>query len=102
MCPQCRRPLADCGCRDAARAQAPAGNGAVRVGRERRAGKTVTVVRGLPLAAPELVALGKRLRSACSAGGTAKDGVVEVQGDHVDFALDWLRQAGWPGKRTGA
>ena len=64
-------------------------------------GKTTTVVRGLPLDAEALTALGKRLRTACGAGGTAKDGVLEVQGDHVQRVMDWLTQDGWRVKRTG-
>jgi translation initiation factor 1 len=102
MCPQCRQPQAACSCKAAAAAQ-PQGNGQVRVARDSkgRGGKTVTVVRGLPLGAEALAELGKRLRSACGAGGTAKDGVLEVQGDHVDKVLAWLAEAGYPAKRTG-
>jgi len=59
--------------------QAPRGDGVVRVGRETkgRGGKVVTVIRGLELDAAALAALGKRLRTACGAGGTVKDGVFE-------------------------
>ena len=67
MCPQCRRPQADCVC--AARAKAPpAGDGIARVQRESkgRGGKTVTVVRGLPLDADALAALGWRQLQAVS------------------------------------
>ncbi len=96
MCPACRRPLADCGCAAAARA-APVGDGRVRVTREKagRGGKTVTVVRGLPLGADDLAALGKRLRSACGTGGTAKDGALELQGDHTERVVAWLRGEGF-------
>ena len=56
----------------------------MRVSREKqgRGGKTVTVVRGLVLDAIALTTTGKQLRAACGAGGTAKDGVIEVQGVH--------------------
>jgi len=102
MCPQCRQALADCRCAALAR-QAPAGDGVVRVSRDTkgRGGKAVTVVRGLALDVIALAELGKRLRSACGAGGTAKDGVLEVQGDHVERVVDWLKQAGHPAKRAG-
>ena len=101
-CPQCRQAVAACRCAALAR-QAPAGDGVVRVTRETkgRGGKAVTVVRGLPLDAAALADLGKRLRSACGAGGTAKDGVLEVQGDHVERVVDWLKQAGHAAKRAG-
>ncbi len=102
MCPQCRRPLAQCHCADLAQA-APRGDGTVRVSRETkgRGGKAVTLVRGLPLDDAALAALGKRLRSACGAGGTVKDAVLEVQGDHVDRVLGWLQQEGFAAKRAG-
>jgi translation initiation factor 1 len=101
ICPQCRQPAAACVC---AKAPArPAGDGIVRVGRETkgRGGKAVTLVRGLPLDDAELAALGKRLRSACGAGGTVKGGVVEVQGDHVERLLTLLQAEGWRVKRAG-
>ena len=66
-----------------------------------RGGKTVTLVRGLPLAAAELEALGKQLRTHCGSGGTVKDGVVEVQGDHAERVLAWLMAQGYAAKRTG-
>ena len=101
MCSGCRQSLAACICK-AAR-PIPAGDGTVRVSREKqgRGGKTVTVVRGLPLDAMALTATGKQLRAACGAGGTAKDGVIEVQGDHVERVVSWLTQAGHRVKRVG-
>ncbi len=101
MCPACRQPVAACTCRTAL--PAPAGDGIVRVSRETkgRGGKAVTLVRGLPLAADDLAALGKRLRNACGAGGTAKDGLLEVQGDHVERVMALLKAEGWTVKRAG-
>ena len=102
MCPQCRQPMAQCVCAAQARA-APRGDGAVRVSRDSkgRGGKTVTLVRGLPLDDAALQALGKRLRSACGVGGTVKDGVLEVQGDHCERVLAWLQAEGFAAKRAG-
>jgi translation initiation factor 1 len=102
-CPACRLALAACRCQAQA-AAAVRGNGVVRVSRETagRGGKAVTVVRGLPLDAAALADLGKRLKAACGSGGTVKDGVIEVQGDHVERVLTALQQGGWPGaKRSG-
>lgn len=95
MCAACRQPLAACVC--ALRPAAPVGDGAVRVGRETkgRGGKTVTLVRGLALDADALAALGKRLRAACGSGGTVRDGVLEVQGDHVQRVIELLRAEGF-------
>ena len=102
MCPACRQPVAACQCAQRAKAL-PAGDGVARVTREKqgRGGKTVTVVRGLPLAAEALAALGKQLRTACGSGGTAKDGVLEVQGDHAERVVALLSEAGWTVKRSG-
>jgi translation initiation factor 1 len=102
MCPACRRPQGACVCATQARLR-PAGDGVVRVSRESkgRGGKTVTLVRGLPLDETGLAALGKRLRSACGAGGTQKEGVLELQGDHCTRVLDWLAQEGWAARRAG-
>lgn len=100
MCPACRLPLAQCTCAAQAKA-AVRGDGTVRVSREGRSGKTVTLVRGLALDERALATLGKQLRSACGAGGTAKDGVLEVQGDHCDRVLAFLAQLGIAAKRAG-
>lgn len=102
ICPQCRQPQASCRCVRQAK-QAVRGDGQVRVSRERggRGGKTVTLVRGLALDAAALEALGKRLRSACGAGGSAKEGVLEIQGDHVERVLALLVAEGHAAKRSG-
>ena len=81
----------------------PRGDGIVRVSRETagRGGKVVTQVRGLALDAAALAALGKRLRTACGSGGTTKGGALELQGDHVARAMQWLEGEGLKGKRSG-
>jgi translation initiation factor 1 len=75
----------------------------VRVSRETggRNGKTVTVVRGLPLDAAALADIAKTLKAACGAGGSIKDGTIEIQGDHRDTVVSRLEQAGWRVKRAG-
>lgn len=100
MCPACRQPLAGCIC---GQAVVPAGDGIVRVSRETkgRGGKAVTLVRGLALPPDALTALAKRLKAACGAGGTTKDGVIEVQGDHCERVVEWLKKEGMTVKRAG-
>jgi len=75
----------------------------VRVGRETkgRKGKGVTVVTGVPLAADALDALGSKLKRLCGSGGTVKDGVIEIQGDHRDLLVAELAKLGWTVKRSG-
>ena len=101
ICPDCRQAVADCRCK-AQRAQA-LGDGNVRVSLQTkgRAGKGVTLVKGLPLDAAALAALGKQLRSACGSGGTAKDGTLELQGDHVARVMELLKAQGYAVKRSG-
>ena len=102
MCPTCRRPIGACGCKAGAGNVDP-GDGVVRVSRETlgRGGKAVTVIRGVSLDAAGLADLGKRLRSACGSGGTLKNAVLEVQGDHVERVMELLKAQGWPVKRAG-
>lgn len=102
MCPECRQPLAECVCKTAAKSL-PVGDGVVRVTHETkgRGGKSVTVVKGLTLDGLALALLGKQLRTACGSGGTVKDGVIEVQGDHRERVLDTLKKYGHSAKRAG-
>ncbi|WP_332776263.1 translation initiation factor Sui1 [Polaromonas sp.] len=101
MCPECRKPVADCICRQA-KAMAPS-DGVVRVLRETkgRAGKGVTLIKGLALDALSLAQLGKQLKTACGSGGTVKDGVIEVQGDHCERVMQVLKTQGYVVKRVG-
>jgi translation initiation factor 1 len=77
------------------RARAAAG-GRVEVRREvaGRRGKPVTTVSGLPLDDGEVRALAGRLKKRCGVGGSAKDGVIELQGDHRDVVVAVLRAEG--------
>ena len=93
-CPVCRRATAQCSCKSALTPVPTAGNVRVVVEKKGRGGKTVTVVRALPLDGAALLLLAKDLRSACGSGGTVKDGVVEVQGDHHDKVVALLRSRG--------
>jgi translation initiation factor 1 len=79
------------------------GDGVVRVSRQTkgRAGKSVTLIKGLALDPSALAVLGKQLRAACGSGGTVKDGVIEVQGDHCHLVMEALRKHGHDPKRAG-
>lgn len=75
----------------------------VRVSRETggRNGKSVTVIRGLGLDPAAMALLGKQLKTACGSGGTVKDGVIEVQGDHCERVMELLKGQGRVVKRAG-
>lgn len=61
----------------------------------------MTVVKGLPLDAMALAQLGKQLKAACGSGGTVKDGVIEVQGEHCELVMQALKKQGYVVKRSG-
>lgn len=75
----------------------------MRVGRETsgRKGKGVTVITGLPLAGTPLDELATRLKKHCGSGGTVREGVIEIQGDHRDVLVAELSRLGYPVKRSG-
>jgi predicted translation initiation factor SUI1 len=66
-----------------------------------RKGKGVTVVSELPLNEEQLKELATRLKNACGSGGTAKDGRIEIQGDHRDKVATELEKIGYKVKRSG-
>lgn len=99
-CPDCSQPLAACTCGQPVVA---AGNGIARVRRESkgRGGKTVTTISGVPLAGEELKALATALKKRCGTGGALKDGVIEIQGEHVELLIGELEKRGFKAKKSG-
>jgi translation initiation factor 1 len=61
----------------------------------------VTVVTGLALDEPGILALARDLKQRCGSGGTVRDGVVEIQGDHRDRLVAELAARGFRVKRAG-
>ena len=100
-CPDCGAPRAACCC--AATPAAPSGDGIVRLRRERkgRGGKAVTIIDGVPLPAPALKALAKRLKQRCGVGGAVKEGLIEIQGDQRALLKDLLEAEGFTVKLAG-
>ena len=85
---------------------APKGDGIVRivrVGRETkgRKGAGVTVITGVPLHPGGLKDLAKQLKRKCGTGGTIKDRVIEIQGDHRDLLVAELEKLGYTVNRAG-
>lgn len=100
LCPDCGKSIKQCDCK---KQSAPKGDGVVRIQRETkgRKGKGVTLVSGVPLADDELKKLAKMLKQKCGTGGTIKQGVIEIQGDHRDVLFAELQNKGWTVKKTG-
>ncbi|ACO76954.1 translation initiation factor Sui1 [Azotobacter vinelandii CA] len=99
-CPDCGQPVAACIC---GQSQVAAGDGVARVRRETkgRGGKTVTTVSGLPLAGDALKELASALKRRCGTGGALKEGVIEIQGEHVELLLEELAKRGFKAKKSG-
>ncbi len=99
-CPDCSQPVDACTC---SRTVIPEGDGIARVRRETkgRGGKTVTTISGVPLAEEPLKELASVLKKRCGCGGSLKDGVIEIQGDHVDLLLAELLKRGFKAKKSG-
>ena len=71
----------------------------VAIDRKRRKGKSVTVAAGFRLTPSSLTKLAGQLKARCAAGGSAKQGEIEVQGEHVDLVADLLSKLGYRVKK---
>lgn len=100
-CPGCGQPVEQCMCQK--KKTGGSGDGIVRVSRSTagRKGKGVTVVTGVPLEGKALKDLSKKLKQTCGSGGTVKDGVIEIQGEHRDRLVEELQKEGWMVKKSG-
>jgi len=101
ICPVCGEKKAECVCRR--REISSRWDGIVRVGRQTkgRKGKGVTLIEGLIMDRDSLKKLASRLKQLCGSGGTIKDGIIEIQGDHRDILVDEISKLGWKVKKTG-
>lgn len=101
ICPTCGKPVTECKCHR--RQTAAAGDGVVRVLRETkgRKGKGVTLISGVPLDHGELQVLAKTLKAKCGSGGTVKNGIIEIQGDHRESVAAALEERGYLVRRSG-
>ncbi len=83
----------------AAQKNAVPDDGTIRVFREKRRASHVTTVHGL--LAHETDAIGKELRRRCGTGGTTKNGIVELQGDHRDTIIAYFTERNRRVKKAG-
>lgn len=102
-CPKCGWPVESCACARKGDFAGPLAAQRVRVSRSSagRGGKTVTLVSGIEGGEVVLASLAKVMKARCGAGGTVKDGAIEIQGDHVQTLLALLSSAGYRPKRSG-
>ncbi len=66
-----------------------------------RGGKPVSLVKNLALPKSELKALAKKLKQSCGSGGTVKDGIIEIQGEHRKKIAEMLEKLGYQVKIAG-
>ncbi len=83
-CPKCGKQLRKCKC--VTPTNTAPNDGIIRISRETkgRKGKGVCLISGVPLTGEALTTLAKALKAQCGTGGTVKNGIIEIQGDHRD------------------
>ena len=101
MCPGCNKPASECSCRK--KQPVLKSDGIVRLMRETkgRKGKGVTLITGIPMNDEALKDLAKSLKQTCGCGGSVKNGIIEIQGDHRDVLENALAGRGYKVKRAG-
>ncbi|MBN1389554.1 MAG: stress response translation initiation inhibitor YciH [Candidatus Thermoplasmatota archaeon] len=91
ICSVCGLPKELCACEDIAREQQD-----IRITTaKRRYGKVVTIISGIDPSDIDLDELARFLKNRCAAGGTVKDGIIELQGDHKKKATLALKEKGY-------
>jgi len=100
ICPQCARPVSECACR---RKSPRSGDDVIRVRREvkGRRGKTVTTISGIPGGDGNLRKIAKYLKNRCGTGGSSKEGMIVIQGDHREIIIAELNSMGYTARPSG-
>lgn len=99
-CPQCKQALSSCQCSKQVTYEK---SDTLIVSRETkgRKGKGVTLIKGIGGSEKELKDFAKVLKQQCNCGGTVKDGVIEIQGDHRDAIKNFLIKKNYQVKISG-
>ena len=99
-CPQCKKSLSSCECKKNITYEK---SDTLIISRETkgRKGKGVTLIKGVGGSDKELMEFAKQLKQKCNSGGTVKDGVIEIQGDHRDLIKDHLIKKNYQVKISG-
>lgn len=91
ICSVCGLPEELCMCEEIAREQQQ-----IRIYSDRRRyGKVVTIVEGIDSSDIDLEDLARILKTKCAAGGTTKDGRIELQGEHRKKVKQTLEEMGF-------
>lgn len=95
MCPDCGRPKPQCICKSRESTLIPDGSIRIRYETKGRKGRGVTIVEGLPVGAPETMEFLQELKRVCGSGGTIKNGLILIQGDHRKRIESELQKRGF-------
>ena len=91
ICPTCGLPKELCACEEIAREQQE-----IKISTaKRRYGKVVTIVEGIDAGDIDIEDLARQLKTRCAAGGTVKEGKIELQGDHKKKVEQVLQELGF-------
>ena len=105
VCPDCGRPVKKCACkRIKSESQFDVeSDGIIRIRREKkgRKGKTVTTISGFQGSVDDIKQIVSDLKNKCGTGGTIKDGIVIIQGDHREAIQAELKKRSFQVKVTG-
>ena len=95
-CERCDLLEEECNCPPEPEPRTPAEKQTARLSKQqRKKGKIVTVVAGLLDEGDALSELLTRLKTACGAGGTIKEGCLEIQGEHLERIRGELQSLGY-------
>ncbi|MDD9301959.1 MAG: stress response translation initiation inhibitor YciH [Desulfobacter sp.] len=103
ICPDCNQPSKACICKKTKAHTNLEKEEKITVERSTkgRKGKGVTLIKGLALEGPALKALAKQLKQKCSTGGTVKNNVIELQGNHREVLVGFLKSLGHKAVKAG-
>ncbi|GAP41389.1 SUI1 family translation initiation factor [Flexilinea flocculi] len=104
ICPNCGFPKQSCICKNSKTASAASfPDGIIRVRREKqgRAGKEVSIIRGISGSLKDLQIHAGNIKKQCGAGGSIKDGEIIIQGDHIEFIMNYFTKLGMKIKKDG-
>ena len=105
ICPKCNKPVKNCSCKGT-KPQSQTDqktDGVIRIKRETkgRGGKTVTTIAGFDENDDVIKKLASKLKNLCGSGGSVKDGVILIQGDHREVVMGELEKQGFKVKLAG-
>ena len=100
LCPNCSQSLDQCECKAEKNYKS---ENFIRVSRETkgRKGKGVSLITGIGGSETEIKKLAKILKKKCNSGGSVKEGVIEIQGDHREKLKIELEKLGYTVKLAG-